>query len=176
MLAVVITWAVRVEPPPVESTIPLATSLAPTPSGPLTVHVGGEVNAPGVYTLPAGSRIVDAVLAAGGATLKAETDAINMASPLVDAMQVLVPRSGTGAGPRRASTTLPAPPVGPKLINVNTATITELDGLPGVGPATAKAIVETRERNGYYQSADDLLDVPGIGPSKLAQIRALITW
>jgi competence protein ComEA len=109
-------------------------------------------------------------------TGKAELDAINLAAPLVDAVQVLVPRKGST--PRRQPSGLvsPASPAGSPLVNINTASLAELDALPGVGPSTAKAILETREKRGSFSSVDDLLDVPGIGPAKLAQIRDLVTW
>ncbi len=173
----VVYWAVRVEPPPVESLIPSVTAVTPVPSlVTITVHVGGEVVNPGVYSLPPGARVVDAVTAAGGVTGRAELDAINLAAPLADAVQVLVPRKGSS--PRRQPSGLlsPASPSGSTLVNINTASLAELDALPGVGPSTAKAIIDTREKKGSFTSADDLLDVPGIGPAKLAQIRDLVTW
>lgn len=131
---------------------------------------------PGVYSLPGGSRVIDAVNAAGGVTTKAYTDAINLAAPLVDAVQVIVPRKGSPATQRPADSLGTKAPESNSLVNVNSATASELDELPGVGPATAKAIVETRLAKGPFTSADDLLDVPGIGPAKLAQMRPLITW
>ena len=180
-IALVVYFAVRVEPPPVEQSIPMPLSLSTsTPSTfgslVLTVHVGGEVMHPGVYSLPGGSRVVDAVTAAGGVTTKAYTDAINLAAPLVDSVQVIVPRKGSVVAQRTAEPAGPQEPTGRSLVNINTASASALDELPGVGPATAKAIVETRSSKGPFATADDLLDVPGIGPAKLAQIRPLITW
>ncbi len=176
-IAFVVYFAVRVEPPPVEDAIPMPSITSSTVvSLMLTVHVGGEVNEPGVYSLPSGSRVVDAVTAAGGVTAKAHTDSINLAAPLADAVQVIVPRKGSPASKQPAVSPSEKAPVTGSLLNVNSATASELDGLPGVGPATANAIVETRRTQGPFASADDLLDVPGIGPAKLAQIRPLITW
>ena len=176
-VALVVYFAVRVEPPPVEESIPMpvVTSSA-VESSVITVHVGGEVLHPGVYSLPSGSRVVDAVTAAGGVTAKAYTDAINLAAPLVDAVQVIVPRKGSPVARGVSGPVGSQEPEGSALVNINTASASALDGLPGVGPATAKAIVETRSSKGPFASADDLLDVPGIGPAKLAQIRPLITW
>ena len=182
VVALVVYFAVRVEPPPIEDTIPMSgsTVISPMPSSiaafVLTVHVGGEVVHPGVYSLPAGSRVVDAVEAAGGVTSKAHTDAINLAAPLVDSEQVIVPRKGSRVTRKLERQTDGVATSGNALVNVNTASVSELDGLPGVGPATAKAIVDMRASKGQYGSAEDLLDVPGIGPAKLAQIRPLITW
>lgn len=176
-VAVVVYFAVRVEPPPVEDLIPMPTITSPAvESVVLKVHVGGEVLRPGVYSLPRGSRVVDAVSAAGGLTAKAHADGINLAAPLVDAVQVIVPRKGAAVVARPVTTPGAKVPATSGLVNVNSATASELDELPGVGPTTAKAIVETRLSKGPFGSADDLLDVPGIGPAKLAQIRPLITW
>jgi competence protein ComEA len=177
LVCAVVYWAVRVEPPAVESSIPSAVSSSLAPSVvAITVHVGGEVVNPGVYSLPPGARVVDAVTAAGGVTAKAELDAINLAAPLVDAIQVLVPRKGVSPRRQPSGVASPVGPSGSLLVNINTASLTELDALPGVGPSTAKAIVDTREKKGSFASVDDLLDVPGIGPAKLAQIRDLVTW
>ena len=183
--ALVVYFAVRVEPPPVEQSIPMpipassaliGASSGPSPSELLTVHVGGEVQHPGVYTLQGGSRVIDAVEAAGGVTSRAFPDAINLAAPLVDAVQVIVPRKGSPIVHRPEQAAAIAAPAGNALVNINSASASELDELPGVGPATAKAIVETRAKKGSFGSAEDLLDVPGIGQAKLAQIRSLITW
>jgi competence protein ComEA len=176
-IALIVYFAVRVEPPPIEESIPMPiVSSSLVGSLVLTVHVGGEVNQPGVYSLPSGSRVVDAVTAAGGVTAKAHTDSINLAAPLADAVQVIVPRKGSPAAQQHIDSLTVKAPVSSSLININSATAKELDVLPGVGPATSKAIVETRVAQGPFASAEDLLDVPGIGPAKLAQIRPLITW
>ncbi|MFM8867049.1 MAG: helix-hairpin-helix domain-containing protein [Ilumatobacteraceae bacterium] len=181
-VVLVVYFAVRVDPPPVEDSIPLATNTSAVAVSPndvmqsITVHVAGEVQHPGVYTLPSGSRVIDAVEAAGGVTGKAHTDAINLAAPLVDAVQVVVPRKGARVTRPPNQSSSPAAVAGSTLVNVNSASASELDDLPGVGPATAKAIVDTRAAKGPFAAAEDLLDVPGIGPAKLAQIRPLITW
>ena len=183
--AVGVWWVVRVPPPPVESVIPMATTVAVTAdsvavgtaTSEIVVHVAGEVVAPGVYELAPGSRMVDALEAAGGPTRHADVDAVNLAAPVNDAEQVFVPRKG--AAPRRTTGGVTGgangngKPVAAAdgLVNLNAASVAELDELPGIGPQTAQAIVEHRTRNGPFLSVEELLDVRGIGPSKLAALR-----
>lgn len=152
------------------------------------VYVSGEVVKPGVYVLPATARVIDALQAAGGATNQADLVVVNLAAPLMDAAQVFIPR--IGLTPRA---TLPQPHAGINLpatgasngvsggatsaagiVDINSATLSELDALPGVGPSTAQAIIDYRVANGPYASVDDLLNVRGIGPSKLAAMRARV--
>lgn len=170
-------WVVRVPPPPVEQSIEMAPTSMVVGSidggsidiGSIVVHVAGEVITPGVYELPAGSRLIDAIEAAGGSTSRADTDAINLAMPVSDAQQVLVPRKGArrsspqGGGGNAAAID--------SRVNLNTASATELETLPGVGPQTAQAIITHRNERGPFLSVDELLDVPGIGPAKLAALR-----
>jgi competence protein ComEA len=194
IIAVAAWWLVRVPPPPVEATLPTiapvsalgVAATAPAPALDVVVHVAGEVRNPGVYSLSPGARVVDALAAAGGPTASADLDRVNLAVPLGDAVQVYVPRRGRRT-PSRApqpgvnAPTLPAPAIGAPgaatgvaLVSLNSATAQQLDDLPGVGPATAAAIIGHRERNGPFASVDDLLAVPGIGPSKLARLRDLV--
>jgi competence protein ComEA len=141
---------------------------------PVLVHVAGSVVAPGVYVLAPGARVRDAVVAAGGPAPDADANSLNLAAVVADGTRVYVPAVGevvvgvatVGAGDGTQ-------PVGP--IDVNRATIEELETLPGVGPATATAIVTERERNGPFVNVDDLDRVPGIGPAKLAGLRDLVT-
>ncbi len=152
------------------------------------VYVSGEVVKPGVYVLLATARVIDALKAAGGATNHADLVVVNLAAPLVDAAQVFIPRMGST--PR---VTLPRPHAGINLpiaggssgtgggatstagiVDINSATLFDLDALPGVGPSTAQAIIDYRVANGPYASVDDLLNVRGIGPSKLAAMRARV--
>jgi competence protein ComEA len=143
----------------------------------VVVDVGGAVLRPGVLHLPAGSRVVDALEEAGGLAPEADGARITRAAPLADGQQVYVPRVGeplpTGVaaagGPSSASTA----PAGP--LDLNTADEAALDALPGIGPSTAKAIVEHRARIGRFTSVDQLLDVRGIGAAKLEQLRPLVT-
>ncbi len=179
-LAVVVALGVWRRPPPfdVDAALPEAVpvpvaAVGPAPAdatGALVVHVAGAVTAPGLVEVPAGARVADAVAAAGGFSPDADRSALNLAEPLADGVRVLVPRVGevavvpgiSGAGPERSVD---------RPIDLNRATADQLDELPGVGPATAAAIVEHRERNGPFASVEDLESVPGIGPAKLERIR-----
>lgn len=196
LLALVAWWLLRLPPPPVESMIPVASTspagtnsaepsngvwLAPLETlAPLrvAVHVVGAVEQPGVYHLSAGARADDALRAAGGASPNADLRRVNLAAVVLDGEQLVIPRIG-----ERITATTPAP-VGtnpraspsptttvPLVVNLNRATVDDLDRLPGVGPATAQAIIDHRARNGPFASVDDLLAVRGIGPAKLAEIR-----
>ncbi len=197
-------FLVRSPTPPTEAGLPVATTdVAPTtttasaspptgpstsrtdePSGddadgPLVVHVTGAVRRPGVYTVPAGSRIGDVIERALGATAVGRPHELNLALPVVDGMRVAVPIEGEEVdGALRAE----VPPdvrvteggtVRP--VDVNVADVRTLDELPGVGPATAAAIVAEREQHGPFVSVDDLLRVPGIGPAKLERLRDSVT-
>ncbi len=148
--------------------------LPPPTLRPVSVHVVGAVQVPGVYQLPRGSIVQDALAAAGGPAAEADLAAINLAAGLSDSQQVYVPSVGETPPPvqRQGSSSLAA---GDTLLNLNTATAPELERLPGIGPSLAQAIIEYREGNGPFQRPQDLLEVPGIGPAKLAQIEDLIT-
>ena len=195
---------VRPSAPLVESVVPHASgvdivmplSTLPTPLT-VRVHVAGAVVRPGVYTVSSSSRVVDAVKAAGGATSRADLERINLAQTIIDTEQVFVPfRSSrttkvtvaTRLRPSRTTIPLVVPTVpgalpvivAPSttttpLINLNSATSGQLDTLPGVGPSTAKAIISYRNRKGPFGKVEDLLNVPGIGPSKVAAIRDQVT-
>lgn len=137
----------------------------------MTVHVAGAVIEPGVYELAGIARVRDAIVAAGGPRVDADWNALNLAALLADGVRIYVPMLGEEVAP---SLLLPpvavsAAPAGP--INVNIAGAAELEALPGVGPATAAAIIEERERNGPFLDVDDLDRVPGIGPAKLEALR-----
>jgi competence protein ComEA len=193
VVAVGAWWVVRVPPAPVESTIAFtATSLAggvsvPIPTGAIpslgiVVHVAGEVKNPGVYTLSNSARMVDAVLAAGGATARADLEVINLATPLMDSSQIYVPAKGAAERPVFArpqpgvngvQSTQSSPDTN-GIVNINRASVTELDALPGVGPSTAQAIVDHRTTNGPFGSPEDLLNVKGIGPAKFDAMRKLV--
>ena len=198
--AVVVWWLVQLPTPPIENFIPTATTspsisselpsdLLLNDSEPLriAVHVVGAVQQPGVYHLAAGSRGDDAVRLAGGATSQADLKRVNLAAVLVDGQQLWIPRAGERIPQNTLPITLPnavsgagAPPSAvpstgvPVLVDINQATVADLDRLPGIGPSTARAIVDHRTRNGPFASVDDLLAVRGIGPAKLAELRALV--
>lgn len=136
----------------------------------LVVHVDGAVAAPGVYELAEGTRVNDAIAAAGGLAEGADTSSINLAAGVLDGEKVYVPLEGEAgsAGAASGAEDTPAP------ININTATIEELDELPGVGEATARAIVEDREQNGPFSVPEDLMRVSGIGEKKFAKLEGRI--
>ena len=159
---------------------PAPTAATGVDGGPtsLVVHVVGAVAAPGVQDLPAGTRVVDALAAAGGATPEADLDQLNLAQPVVDGSQIRVPRRGEvlAAPVTGPSSTAGGPegtvPVGP--VSLSTASPTELESLPGVGPATAEAIVRHRQEHGPFRTVEDLLAVRGIGEKRLEDLRDLV--
>lgn len=183
IVAIGIGWFVfRPSPTPVELVLPsITTSVLSPQNGDIHIHVVGAVKKPGVYTLPLNSRVVDAVAAAGGSLPLADLEGINMAQTLLDAEQVLIPRRVVSrprvtVAPRlrptpRTSTTVIAPESTSRVVNINTATASQLETLTGVGPATARAIISYRTSKGSFSKVEDLLNVPGIGPSKLAAMR-----
>ena len=156
--------------------------VAPARSETLVVHVVGAVRRPGLYHLHEGQRVADAVARAGGPTRKADLSALNLAAPLVDGTQVLVPARVVIAAPG-ASVPGPGPGAGaaaggvgaqPK-VSLATATLEQLDALPGVGPVTAQKIIDYRTEHGPFRSVDDLDQVPGIGPTRVENLRDLVT-
>ncbi|MFC6421973.1 helix-hairpin-helix domain-containing protein [Ornithinimicrobium tianjinense] len=168
----------------VDPTSSTAQAPAPRPAR-LLVHVAGQVASPGVVDLPAGSRVIDAVEAAGGFAQEADQGALNLARPLVDGEQVWVGRPGeappAGAvvpGPGMPSSSAPGTvtagaPAG--LLDLNAADQAALEELPGIGPVTAGHILAWREAHGRFTSVDELLEVSGIGERTLAQLEPLVT-
>ena len=139
----------------------------------LVVHVVGAVRRPGLYRLPEGARIADAVRRAGGATRRADLQLINLAAPASDGVQVVVPRRAPpGQGASTSASGGPGATSGP--VHLNTATLEQLDALPGVGPVTAQKILDYREKHGAFSSVDELDAIPGIGPARLEQLRELV--
>jgi competence protein ComEA len=143
-------------------------------SGRLVVDVAGAVRRPGVYRLRAGARVEDALDRAGGPTRRADLAQINRAAKLEDGRQVLVPRRAAAATAAVAPTgaTAPGAPVIP--LNLNTATLEQLDELDGVGPATAQKILDYRTEHGGFGSVEELGEVPGIGEKRLAALREAV--
>ncbi len=135
--------------------------------GDLIIDVTGAVARPGVYRMPAGSRVNDAVQRAGGPTAKAEVEAVNLAARLADGQQVVVPERGPGGGIAVAGA---AAEEGP--ISLGTATVEQLDTIDGIGPVTAEDIIEFRDRHGGLSSVDQLDQVSGIGPATMESLRA----
>jgi competence protein ComEA len=141
----------------------------------LLVHVVGEVHKPGLYRLPEGSRVADALERAGGARRKAALAFVNLAAPVADGQQVVVPRRGDSlpvAGSVPGSGATPGLPA--QKVRLNSATLEELDTLPGVGPITAQKILDYRTEHGAFQTVDELDAVPGIGPTRLAELKPLV--
>ncbi|HSP28423.1 MAG TPA: helix-hairpin-helix domain-containing protein [Ilumatobacteraceae bacterium] len=180
-------WLIRTPPPATEASLPRASTttavastsepgaVPPATAAVVLVHVAGAVVEPGVYELTGSARVRDAIVAAGGPTEIADWNALNLAAAVDDGVKVYVPHVGEEVPPSLTLAT-PAdtgPAAGP--IDVNVASAKELEALPGVGPATASAIVTERDRNGPFLDVDDLDRVPGIGPAKLEALRDLVT-
>jgi len=154
----------------------------PTQGAPWVLYITGEVRSPGVYSLPSGSRVFQLVEAAGGLGPQADPVQVNLASPLADGVHVHVPslRADSPVSPSVAGGSSGSPPASISFIkdarvNVNTASAAELETIPGVGPVTARAIIDRRETRGPFRSVEDLLDVKGIGPKKLEAMRESVT-
>lgn len=195
-------WMLKVPPPSADSSIPRAVTssnavgtdtatMVPLVDSrsKVTVHVVGAVKNPGVYSLAAPARVVDGLRAAGGATTVANLEVINLARSVRDGEQVYIPPRGhrTGGATKRAprppgsdritggATTSTVASTTSRLININTAGAKQLEELPGVGPSTARAIVDYRIKHGPFVVVDDLNNVSGIGPSKLDAMRRYVT-
>ncbi len=140
---------------------------------PLVVHVVGAVRRTGLYRLREGARVADAIRRAGGVTQRAAVSLVNLAAPLVDGQQVVVPVRVEAAS--QAGGDLPVPGLAGGKVSLAAATIDQLDELPGIGPVTAQKIVDWRQSHGPFSSVDDLDQVPGIGPARVEQLRDLVT-
>lgn len=162
------TTVAPLPPPPAESA-----GVTGLPAARVVVDVVGAVRRPGLYRLEQGSRIADAVARAGGATGKADLALVNLAAPVADGEQVVVPKRGApgaaGGGAGAGGTGVPTGPV-----QLSTATLDQLDSLPGIGPVTAQKILDYRAKHGAFSSVDELDAVPGIGPSRMDQLRDLV--
>ncbi len=132
----------------------------------LVVDVAGAVRRPGLYRLEVGARVADALAAAGGATRRANVDAVNLAAPLADGLQVVVPVRGAAGASSSPSSTAP--------VDLNSASVEQLDALPGIGPSTAQKIVDYRQAHGAFHSLEELDAVPGIGAGRIAQLKGLV--
>ena len=161
------TTVAPLPPPPAETA-----GVTGLPAARVVVDVVGAVRRPGLYRLEQGSRIADAVARAGGATGKADLAQVNLAAPLADGEQVVVPKRGapgaaaSGAGAGAGASTGP--------VHLSTATLDQLDSLPGIGPVTAQKILDYRAKHGAFSSVDELDAVPGIGPSRMDQLRDVV--
>jgi len=161
-------------PPLVITLQPRPTAIPPTPTpASINVYVTGAVEKPDVYALPLSAIVKDAIEAAGGATNEADLDRINLATRLADQMEVYVPRQGEAAPSAPSSGS--APDATTTKININTASVEELDKLSGIGPSIAKAIIDYRTKNGPFKQIEDINDVKGIGDALFEKIKDQIT-
>jgi competence protein ComEA len=155
-----------------------ATGAAVPPSaaatGRIVVDVAGKVRRPGIATLPAGSRVVDALAAAGGPRRGVRTGSLNLARVLTDGEQIVVGLPAP-SGVAASAASAPTSGAGTPLVNINTATESELEELPGVGPVTAQSILDFRAENGTFTAVDELLEISGIGDATLAKIAPYVT-
>ena len=157
-----------------------AVTLRPAPTErPVIVHITGAVPRPGIYALPEGSRVQDAIAAAGGFLAEAERTNINLAAFLIDGEKLDIPFVEGGSPvlptPVENNPVLPGTSSSTELIDINTASSFELEALPGIGPTTAQKIIEYREQNGAFVSIEDIINVSGIGPGLYERIKDLIT-
>lgn len=159
--------SVRVPPPVLPST-----AAAPAAAKAVVVDVVGAVRRPGLYRLSGGARVADAIGRAGGVTAHAQVELVNLAAPVADGEQIVVPRRGAGAPVAGAPSGAAGVPAGP--VHLNTATLEQLDSLPGVGPVTAQKILDYRQKHGSFASVDELDAVPGIGPARMDQLKDLV--
>lgn len=176
----------RTRPAPIVIVPPEATA-QPNPTqtpGPIRVYVNGQVAAPAVYELPPGSLVEDAITAAGGWLDDANTVVVNLALPLTDGAQIYVPTLEETASLPNVVVNSLAPPSNSgtvdgagtgALININEATVEQLDTLPGIGPSTAQKIIDYQNENGRFNTIEEIMNVSGIGEAKYNQIKELIT-
>jgi competence protein ComEA len=173
MAGVVAIQVLQPRPEPIHlttSTPPPTPAATPTPR-PLRVYVSGAVHHPDVVTLPPGSIVKDALVAAGGAIDEADLDRINLALPVADGQHIYVPRLGEESPP------IPSPPAASPSdgkININTADSAALEALPGIGPVIAQRIIDYRLANGPFTQIEEIMDVSGIGPATFERIKDLI--
>jgi competence protein ComEA len=167
LLLLAARWLDRPAAAPPSAVAPVRVRAAPAVRPRVTVDVTGAVRRPGLYRLPDGSRVADALDRAGGPTHKAFLEAVNLAAPLADGQQVLVPRkAANGVAAPPASSTGP--------VSLSAATVEQLDTLPGVGPVTAEKIIDYRDAHGAFRSVEELDAVPGIGPATVEELRELV--
>jgi competence protein ComEA len=174
-LLIVLTLAGRVafrSDPETTAAAPVRLQAAPAPARKVVVHVVGQVVKPGLYTLPDGSRVDDAIARAGGPKPKAALELVNLAAPVADGQQVVVPSRREAVEAAAGGASGSSVPGG--LVHLNSATLEELDTLPGIGPVTAQKILDYRTAHGAFGSVEELDAVPGIGPATLAELHDLV--
>jgi competence protein ComEA len=174
VLLAAVTFAGRIafhDERPAPAASPLRLRAAPAPPRKVVVHVVGQVYRPGLYSLPDGSRVNDALEKAGGAKPRAALELVNLAAPVADGQQILVPSRQQAAQAASGDSSAGAPGL---KVHLNSATLEQLDQLPGVGPVTAQKILDYRTAHGSFGSVDELDAVTGIGPARLAELRDLV--
>jgi|SRR5579859_7520810 len=172
-LAALVGFAVRPQPPPplVIVSTPAAARPTATVSQEIKVYVAGAVDSPGVYTFRRGARVDDAIRVAGGITAEGDATRVNLAAPLVDGQEILVPKVGDPTPSHgKSSSTKANTSASPAIVNINTATAAELHALPGIGPQTAQKIIDYRLQHGPYTSKDQLLKA-GVHKAEYEQIK-----
>lgn len=186
LVAMVLSQQTRPAPIQIAPPLPTGTAVPTATPGPIRVFVSGEVGQVDVYELPAGSIVADAIRLAGDFTVEAAVERVNLAQPLVDGMQIHVPRRvvvevETDEAqpviqlPANGLVDAPGGAAAGGRVNINTAGLEELDTLPGVGPATAEKIMAYREENGHFARIEDIMEVSGIGEAKFEAMKDLIT-
>jgi competence protein ComEA len=156
---------------PAAPPIPTAVATTAAVGSSQVVDVVGAVRRPGLYRLPRNARVADAIAKAGGVTPKAQVELVNLAAMIADGEQIVVPRKGAVAAGGTGSAT-PGAASGP--VHLNSATLEQLDSLPGIGPVTAQKILDYRQQHGAFGSVEELDAVPGIGPARLEQLKDLV--
>jgi competence protein ComEA len=146
----------------------------PVPPPAITIQISGEVARPGIYQLPKGSRVLDAIEAAGGLLPGVESDSINQVALLRDGQKITITAQNESTAAESPFTASRGPTSIFNPIDINTATLNELDSLPGIGPAKAQQIIDYREEHGAFTHPEEIQNVPGIGPSIYDQIKDLI--
>jgi len=171
LLVLVVAGKLLLRPAPAAVPPPLrvATPAGHTSARTLFVDVVGAVRRPGLYRLKDGSRVADAVIRAGGPTPKAQIELLNLAARIADGEQIVVPRRGVGG-----ALAAPGGGVATGPVHLNSATLEQLDALPGVGPVTAQKILDYRQQHGAFGSVDELDAIAGIGPARLETLRGLV--
>jgi competence protein ComEA len=176
LVVLVVAWrqlaspGARAAPLQVAPIVPAATARAAPAATLMVVDVAGAVRRPGLVRLAKGARVADAVARAGGLTRRAARDAVNLAAPVSDGQQVLVPVRGSPAGSAAGGGGAVA--AGP--VSLSSATAEQLDTLPGIGPVTAQKIIDYRAQHGAFTSVDGLDAIPGIGPARIAELQGLV--
>ena len=157
---------------PAVTPLPAPVRAKPAAAKLLVIDVAGAVRHAGLYRLRSGSRVDDAIAAAGGPTAKAQLDSVNLAAPVADGEQIVVPGRGAAGGAAAAPPAAGSSPSAP--LDLSSATLEQLEALPGIGPVTAQKILDYRQAHGAFHAVAELQGVPGIGPAHMAQLKGLV--